>query len=125
MLNEFEKVVLPYHLDSVKQVAGRVALRFYEEMEERVSQIAFERSRIEAQVANLGLTVWRSQANFVMLRTTPSGLSGDEVWERLLRRSVLVRNCSSWPGLLDCLRVTVGTPSENTTFLAALEEALQ
>ena len=125
MLNEFEKVVLPYHLDSVKQVAGRVALRFYEEMEERVSQIAFERSRIEAQVANLGLTVWRSQANFVMLRTTPSGRSGDEVWERLLRRSVLVRNCSSWPGLLDCLRVTVGTPSENTTFLAALEEALQ
>ena len=39
-------------------------------------------------------------------------------------RSVLVRNCASWPRLGDCLRVTVGTPEENDRFLSALEESL-
>ena len=40
----------------------------------------------------------------------------------LLDRSVLVRDCSGWPRLADCLRVTVGTPAENDTFLGALAE---
>jgi histidinol-phosphate aminotransferase len=39
-------------------------------------------------------------------------------------RSVLVRNCSTWPRLEGCLRVTVGTPAEDDAFLAALGEVL-
>jgi histidinol-phosphate aminotransferase len=35
-----------------------------------------------------------------------------------------VRNCASWPGLEGCLRVTIGTESEDDRFLSALEEAL-
>jgi histidinol-phosphate aminotransferase len=42
------------------------------------------------------------------------------VWQGLVDRDVLVRDCSSWPHLDDCLRVTIGTPTENTLFLAAL-----
>jgi len=37
---------------------------------------------------------------------------------------VLVRDCSGWPRLEDCLRVTVGTPDENDTFLAALRASV-
>ena len=37
---------------------------------------------------------------------------------------MLVRNCSSWPRLQDCLRVTVGTPAEDDAFLDALREVL-
>ena len=47
-----------------------------------------------------------------------------EVWQGLVDRSVLVRNCSSWPRLTGCLRVTVGTPEEDDAFLAALTEVL-
>jgi histidinol-phosphate aminotransferase len=46
------------------------------------------------------------------------------VWQGLLDREVLVRDTSSWPGLGQCLRVTVGTPEENDAFLAALTEVL-
>jgi histidinol-phosphate aminotransferase len=35
-----------------------------------------------------------------------------------------VRDCSTWPGLSGCLRVTVGTPDDNDRFLAALSEVL-
>jgi histidinol-phosphate aminotransferase len=46
------------------------------------------------------------------------------VWQGLVDRSVLVRNCASWPRLEGCLRVTVGTPEENDRFLAALADVL-
>ena len=48
-----------------------------------------------------------------------------KVWSHLLDRSVLVRDCSEWPGLTGCLRVTVGLPEENDRFLAALDESLR
>jgi histidinol-phosphate aminotransferase len=58
----------------------------------------------------------------VLLR--PRGRDGGEVWQALVERSVLVRNCSTWRRLSGCLRVTVGTPEEDDAFLAALAEVL-
>ncbi len=124
MLAEFEKVVLPYHVDAFKQIAGRVALQFADQMERRVADIVSERRRIEQALTQMGLDVWPSQSNFVLFRTTPTGRTGDEVWQALLDCSILVRNCSSWPRLGDCLRVTVGTQSDNDRFLEALEDTL-
>ena len=49
---------------------------------------------------------------------------GHALWQRLVDRGVLVRDFSSWPRLAEGLRVTVGTPEENDTFLAALREAV-
>ncbi len=46
LVAELDKVVLPYHLDAVKQIAGRLALRFSDDMNERVDHIVAERTRI-------------------------------------------------------------------------------
>jgi histidinol-phosphate aminotransferase len=54
----------------------------------------------------------------------PTGRGGAVVWRELVDRSVLVRDCSSWPRLEGCLRVTIGTPAEDDAFLTALEEIL-
>ena len=119
---DLERVALPYHLDALKQAAGRLAVRFVGEMEERVGLIVRERHRLLAALGRLPVTVWPSQANFILFR--PEHRKGAEVWQGLLDRSVLVRDTSSWPRLADCLRVTVGTPEENDAFLAALAEVL-
>ncbi|MFC0082133.1 histidinol-phosphate transaminase [Aciditerrimonas ferrireducens] len=117
-----ELVALPYHLDAITQLAGRLALRYEAEMEERVQRLVAERRRLEAGLARLPVTAWPSDANFVLFR--PETRPAREVWEGLLAHSVLVRDTSSWPGLEGCLRVTVGTPEENDRFLAALAEVL-
>jgi histidinol-phosphate aminotransferase len=117
-----EKVILPYHLDALKQAAGRLALRYRTEMEARVKALVDERERVAARLAELPVESWPSEANFVLFR--PVGRGGREVWQGLLDRSVLVRDCSSWPRLEGCLRVTVGTPEENDAFLHALSEVL-
>ena len=120
---ELEKVVLPYHLDAFKQLAGTLALAHVAEMNERVSRLVEERGRLVSRLSELDVDVWPSGANFVLFR--PRSVDGGHVWQRLVNRSVLVRNCSSWPRLEGCLRVTIGTPGEDDLFLSALEEALQ
>ena len=119
---ELDKVTLPYHLDSFKQVAGRLALDYEDEMNDRVAVLVAERERIAAALDQLPVCHWPSGANFMLLR--PDSGDGDSVWQGLVDRSVLVRNCSSWPRLAGCLRVTVGSPAENDAFLSALSEVL-
>ena len=122
LVAELEKVALPYHLDALKQAVGIAALDYVDEMQARVAAIVAERSRLTARLGGLPVEVWPSGANFVLIR--PLGRDGAEVWQHLVDRSILVRNCSSWPRLEGCLRVTVGTPGEDDRLLAALEEIL-
>jgi histidinol-phosphate aminotransferase len=122
LVRELDKVVLPYHLDSFKQIAGRLALDYRHEMDERVAALVEERGRLSAALRDLPLDVWPSGANFVLVR--PQTADGNEVWQALLDRSVLVRNCASWPRLEGCLRITVGTAEEDDALLSALREVL-
>ena len=122
LVAELEKVALPYHLDALKQAVGLAALDFVDDMQARVGAIVAERTRLTDRLGGLPVDVWPSGANFVLIR--PRGRDGAEVWKQLVDRSVLVRNCASWPRLDGCLRVTVGTPEEDDRFLAALEEIL-
>jgi len=122
VVEEMEKVVLPYHLDVVTQAAGALALEFEAEMKERVASVVEERGRVFAALSELPVEVWPSDASFILFR--PTDREGGEVWRELVDRSVLVRDCSSWPRLDGCLRVTIGTTEEDDAFLAALEEIL-
>ena len=120
-VEELEKVVLPYHLDSVKQAVGIAALDHAGAMRARVEALVAERERLTLRLGEL-CDVWPSGANFILFR--PRGRRARRVWQALVERSVLVRDCSSWPGFDGCLRVTVGTPPENDRFLDALSEIL-
>lgn len=122
VIDQLFKVVLPYHLDALKQTAGLLALEHLAEMEERVSRLVEERGRLLARLAELPVDVWPSGANFVLFR--PRHKDGAAVWNELLDHSVLVRNCASWPRLGGCLRVTIGTRTEDDAFLDALTRVL-
>jgi histidinol-phosphate aminotransferase len=117
-----ESVALPYHLDAFKQAAGTLALRHEPVMRERVARLVEARGRLCSALGDLPVTVWPSDANFVLFRLP--GLDSGEVWRALVDRSVLVRDVSGWPGLEGCLRVTVGTDEENDRFVSALGEVL-
>jgi len=123
VVEELEKVVLPYHLAVPTQLAGVLALRYGGEMDERVALLVRERERVRAELHGVdGITVFPSGANFLLLRVHGDGHA---LWQRLVDRGVLVRDFSRWPRLDECLRVTVGTPEENDAFLAALREAVE
>ena len=106
-------------LDAVKPWEN---VRFAGEDVKAGAPVLREGERISAGLARLPVQQWRSGANFILFR--PSAMAGRAVWQGLLDRSVLIRDCSGWPRLTDCLRVTVGTREENDAFLNALQEVL-
>ena len=83
VVDELLKVVLPYHLDAVTQLAGRLALDYVDEMDERVRLIVEERERL---VAGLGRLPRAAVAVWGQLRPVPPGRGdGDAVWQGLRR----------------------------------------
>jgi histidinol-phosphate aminotransferase len=122
MISDLEIAVLPYHLDSFKQAATIAALDFVSEMEQRVDIIKSERSRIFSAISEMECDVWPSGSNFILFR--PRSTAAAVAWQRMVDSGVLVRDFSTTPRLTGCLRVTVGTPDENSAFLDALTAAL-
>ena len=116
VVEDLQKVRLPYHLDAITQMAGIVAVEQEESFLEHRGRIATERRRVVAALADVdGVEVFPSDANFLLLRTARSDLFGG-----LLAHGVLVRDFSTQPRLEGCVRVTIGTRAENDAFLAAL-----
>jgi histidinol-phosphate aminotransferase len=72
------------------------------------------------------VTPFPSEANFVLFRVDSADReAAGKVHEALKRMRVLIKNLSqTHPLCANCLRVTVSTPDENATFIAALKSAL-
>jgi len=115
-------VTLPYHLDALKQLAGRLALSYGDDMAGRVERLVAERRRLVAALGGLAVEVCPSDANFVLFR--PTAKDAKQVWGELVDRSILVRDISTVPHLEGFLRVTIGAAAENDAFLAALRASL-
>jgi len=122
VVEEINKVRLPYNVNALSQAAARVVLRHPEVVSGHAAAIVRERDRVLAGLREIpGVTTYPSQANFFLMRTARSS---DDAFRGLLERGILVRNFSHAPSLANCLRVTVGTPEENDAFLAALPDVL-
>ena len=117
-LAEFDKVRLPYNINVLTQHVAECVLTRPEALLDQARAILDQRAALNARLATLpGVTVFPSDANFILFRVpdAPAAFQG------LKTRGVLIKNLHGAHPLLDhCLRVTVGTPAENRTFLDAL-----
>ena len=117
---ELARVRLPYHLSSLTQLIGRVALAHSDEAMESVAAIVAERERISLELQAMGVKTFPSRANFVLFEPGDAA----QVFSELLSRDVLVRRYPGDKRLENCLRVTAGLPEENDAFLSAMREVL-
>ena len=120
VVEDLQRVRLPYHMSALTQAAGVVALRHANEAAAGLDAIRIERDRIVRALSGIdGVTVFPTQANFVLFQ--PPG-DAKELWRGLLDRGVLVRDLTEV--VPNGLRVTAGTTHEVDLFLKALEEVL-
>jgi histidinol-phosphate aminotransferase len=118
-LAQFDKVRPPYNVNVLTQAAALFLLDRLDVLEGQAARIRAERESLGKSLAGLqGVTVYPSQANFILIRVPDA----ERAFESLKQQKVLVKNLH--PGLRECLRVTVGTPEENRILLAAMKEAL-
>ena len=120
---EMDKVRLPYNINSLSQAGAAFCLDHYDVLEEQGRRIREDRGRMLEELAAVpGVTVYPSDANFILIRFAAGA---DTVFEGLKQRGVLVKNLHQPGGMLeDCLRITVGTPDENLALLDAVREIL-
>lgn len=121
-LTAFNKVRLPYNINSLTQASATFALQHKTVFDAQAAQICAERERLSQALATLpGVTVYPSQANFILMRTPKN--QATPWFEYLKQQGILIKNMhGAHPLLHDCLRPTVGTPAENNALLAALRK---
>ncbi|MBM3388228.1 MAG: histidinol-phosphate transaminase [Betaproteobacteria bacterium] len=126
LVRELDKLRPPFNVSVLNAEAALFALEHAHEYEQQAGLIRSERTRVlRALTQQTGVRVFDSQANMVLLRL-PEGCDPARVFSGIKARKVLVKNVSGLhPLLAGCLRVTIGTPEENTLLLAAFEAALQ
>lgn len=113
-----EKVRLPYNLPSMSQAAAHLALAHHPELLATVAEVCSERDRLMSVMATFpGLSVWPSVANFIYCRPVQADI--EQVFRHLRQQGTHVRKTGGG------LRVTIGTPEENTRTLAHLEKVLE
>jgi histidinol-phosphate aminotransferase len=85
---------------------------------EGISACLSERERMQVALTALPVVrrVFDSAANFLLVRFDDSAA----VCRYLLERGIIVRAMTQYPAITDCLRISIGTPDENTALLAAL-----
>jgi len=124
-LEQINKTRLPYNISVVNQATGQFALAHREVFAAQAREIRAQRAALMRGLQALKpLSVFPSEANFILFRTPPGQATA--IFEGLKAAGILIKNLDgSNPSLRDCLRVTVGLPEENAAFLVALRELLQ
>lgn len=121
---QINKVRLPYNINSLTQVTARFALDHFSVFEQQTRELVKQRERLIESLRQLsGLSVFDSEANFVLVRTEPGQAA--RIHQALIEQGVLIKKLDgSHPLLADCLRITVSSEMENGQCLAALRQVL-
>ncbi len=120
LMAEFNKVRPPYNVGVATQIIATVLLGHIDLLNDQAAKIRAERGVLAAGLAKLpGVQIFPSEANFILARFP----DGQALFESLKAQHVLVKNFhGSHPMLANCLRLTVGTPEENSIMLKALAQ---
>jgi len=123
LLEHIAKTLAPYNLGVMAREAIRVGLARRSELASIHSKLLAERDRLIAQMSACpNATVLPSQTNFICIRTA---IPGEQLAARLAGRQIIVRDLSTYPGLANAVRITVGTQAENDRLLDALFKELE
>lgn len=111
---------VPWSVNAPAQIAGLEALKHTEHIDMALDIIRHQAPRMADTMRNVpGMEPHPTDANYILVRTR---MPPAAIQERLLGRNVLVRDCSSFPGLDSHIRVAVKTQRENTILADCMEE---
>lgn len=122
IIEELNKIRLPYNINTLSQAAALAALGHGDVLNKQISLLISERERLyNALSRTLGITAYPSETNFILFRTAADAT---DIYNKLKQAGILIKNLNKPGPLKNCLRVTVGTPEENSEFVSKLQEIL-
>lgn len=121
LVAEMNKLRTPFNVTSVGQAAALAALGDGEHVRRSVETNRAERKRLFDELSAMGIKAIPSETNFVFLDV---GAEGKNICDDLLRAGVIVRPLG-WMGFPEAVRVSVGSPEQNTHLLDAMRRVLK
>ncbi len=122
LIDEIDKVRPPYNISVLNAEATLFALEHADEFARQAAILREQRARLQSALAALpGVKAFASEANMILVRVPDA----KRAFEGMKQRGVLVKHIAGLhPLLANCLRLTVGTPEENTLMIDALKASL-
>lgn len=121
IIDLMNKVKPPYNVNQLTQQAALDALKNVEKKNEQVAEILEQRGKMAEILRGLDVVekVYPSDANFLLVKVRQA----NALYNYLLKKEIVVRNRHTIVLCEDCLRITVGVPSENAKLVMALKDA--
>ena len=113
------KIKPPYNINTLTQDAAMKALENKDKVADQITTVLEERSRLIKAFETYSFIkkIYPSEANFILIQVDDANTR----YTQLIEKGIVVRNRSSQLHCENCLRITVGTPSENTHLLTQLK----
>jgi len=117
IVDQVNKTRLPYNINTVSQKIAEIVLNNEELLKENYKKIVNERERLFQELNKIeNIKVYPSDANFFLIKVPDA----DYCFNEMAEKDILIRNLSKPGRLSGCIRVTIGTDEENSTFLDAM-----
>lgn len=113
------KIKYPYNVNMLTQNKALELLNQTSQTQTWVEELRSEREKLALELTNFSFTkkVYPSDANFLLVKVE----APKKLYNFLVEQKIIVRDRSNVPLCEGCLRITVGTPTENRALLQALE----
>jgi histidinol-phosphate aminotransferase len=116
------KIKSPYNVNKLTANIILDALSNVKKKNAFVTKLNSEKEKLISELKNIKQIqkVFPTEANFILFKIK----NATDVYNKLAREGIIIRDRSNQPALEDCLRVSVGTPEENKKFIDALKKIL-
>jgi histidinol-phosphate aminotransferase len=116
----FNKVKYPYNVNQLTQQQALEALKDPYEVDNWVKILLQERTRMMDAFKLLPICekVYPTEANFFLAKMTDA----TKIYNYLVDKGIIVRNRHRVQLCMNCLRITIGTKTENSELIAALRQ---
>ncbi len=120
IISLLDKIKPPYNISGPNQMQAIHALDSTDQTKERIAAIKTERHSLKAGLSEIKFIekIFPSEGNFLLVRMHPA----NALYHYLSQNGIIVRNRSKEPGCENCLRITVGTETENRLLVQKLKE---
>ena len=119
IINILNNIKPPYNINTLTQEKASEALDNFEEKNQQVDVILSERALLIAELKKISAVkhIYPSDANFLLVKID----NASDIYEKLVTKSIIVRNRSTVALCESSLRITVGRPEENKILITAIK----
>lgn len=119
IISILNKIKPPYNINVLTQKTALEQLEKKTTIDDKINLLKEERAKLLKQLLEVDFVekVYPTDANFVLIKVDDA----NKRYLQLLEKGVVVRNRTSQVLCTNCLRITIGTPEENTQLITILK----